>query len=367
MRRWLGIIDDPTPAGSTLDLLAAMAAGAAAIPAPTTFLPITTSQVDAGSDALERSDEVRGRRGNTAPISFRSQPALTFESRAYPSLVRQIVRKALGGAVTPAGVAPAAITSTFGSLQTGSLAALVAWLVREEQIDRLTGLWVGETELNFPIDEEGTISGSLPGLYHKVDDPDSLSADPNGHAAAAMPTVGDNDYTAYVESYMLRDAYAALGAGAGTEIAGLAGFGMTFNNGLIDDARSRFRPRKNIEVFTVDGVEHKLWFPNRHKLGAQAVTGRIDLSDVDAAMEVKRTLQHAEKLVFEVGGPNLGTTPEADDVMRLTFYKQAFTGGGADPIVREGDQVASYEFTAYIDPSTGKDLEASFVGAVAMT
>lgn len=368
MRRWLGLIDDPAAAGSTFDVLAAVAPGGPAIPVPDVFVPVTTAQVEPGVSPLDRDNEVRGRRGNTAPISFRAEPALSFESRAYPPLVRKVLRKALSGAVATSGVAPAAITSTFGSAQSGNLGALIAWLIREEQLDRLTGLWLSEVELNFPIDEEGTVSTTGAALYHTVGDPDTLGDDPNGEPAAALPVVGDNDFVAYTDTYMLRDAYATRGAGAGTEIADLAGFGFTFNNGLIDDARSRFRPRKNIEEFAVDTVPHKLWYPQRNKLGAQAVTGRIDLANVDAVSELKRLLQHSEKLVFEVGGPAISpaTTPPADDIMRLTFYNHAPTGGGAEPIQREGDQVATYEFTAYVEASTGKDVEASFVGAAAM-
>lgn len=363
--RWLGTIDDPVAAGSNLETLAAIAAGSPAILAPTAFYPVTTGQVDPGVTPLERTDEIRGRRGDTAPISFRSDPRLTFEARAYPSLCRTLLRRALNGTVSSAGVGPAAITSTFGPVQTGSLKALVAWLVREGQLDRLTGMWLNEVGFDFPIDEEGSVSVEGWGLYHDTDDPAARGTDPNTNVGAALPTPGAGEYTAFTETYMLRDAYATRGA-TNIEITNLAGFGITFNNGLIDDVRSRYRPRKNIEKYTVDTIPHRLWYPNRHKFSAMPITGRIDLSDVDAVADLKRKLFHAEKLVFEVGGPALATTPVVDDVMRFTCYNHAPTGGGADPIAREGDQTASYEFTAYVDPTTGKDVEVSFVGAAAL-
>lgn len=115
------------------------------------------------------------------------------------------------------------------------------------------------------------------------------------------------------------------------------------------------------------GKVHKLWFPARHKIGAQLVTGTIDFSDVDAAQENKRLIRQAEKLVFEVAAGPLGTTPDADEMLRVNVYNKVLTGGGAEPIQREGDQVASYEWAGYIDPTTGKDIDAVFVGATALT
>lgn len=361
--RWLGYVADPVAGGSTLEDLEAVV-GAEAILAPDEFVPVTTGQVDPGTQDLDRDNEVRGRRGNVAPVSFASAPSLQFEARAYPKLVRRLIRNVLGGTISSAGAPPASVSSTVGPLQEGNLPALMAWLIREGQADRLSGLWASEVELNFPVDEEGTVNATLNGLYHRVSPTGALPDDPNGEPAAAVPTPA---YVGYEDTFMLRDAIAFLGAGAGVELTGLAGFGFTFSNGLIDDFQSRFQPRHNIEVIDVDGEEHKLWFPERHKLGPQNVTGRVDLSDVDPDSEQRRILRHAEKLVFEVAAGPLGTTPAADEMMRLTFYNQSPSGGGAEPIQREGDQRSSYEFSAYIDPTTSKDVEGTFVGAAALT
>lgn len=362
MNRWLGLVADPTAAGSTFDVLAAMDSGAAAIAVPTLWLPVTAAQADPGEQTLERTNEIRGRRGNTAPISFAAAPSLTFESRAYSKLLRPIVRKALAGSISSTGTAPAAIESTVGPLQSGDLGAWIVWLLREDQLDRLTGVVASELELNFPIEEEGTLSFNGMALYHDSDDPDAAE-DPNGHAADAAGTPA---YTGYEDTYMLRDAAAFTGSGL-TDIDAFAGFGLTFNNGLIDDMRSRFKPGQNIETIQVDGVDHKIWFPKRNKIGAQLVTGRIDLSDVDSAMALKRRAKHVEKLVFEVAAGPLGTTPAADDMMRITVHSHTLTGGGADPAQKEGDQVASFEFAGYVDPTTSKDIEVTFVGSAALT
>lgn len=363
MKRWVGLVDDPTAGGSTLDTLAAMPAGAAAIAAPDLFVPVTSAQADPGIDDLERSSEVRGVRANTAPVAFRRTPSFSLEALAYPKLLRRLLPKAFSGTPSSTGSAPAAITSTIPTLTTGSLKALILWLVREGQLDRQTGAVISEIALGFDMDSEGTVSVEFESLYHKTDD--SASAiDPNGHAAAAYPAVDFTGQTA--DTFMLRDAASYYG-GSLTEFINFAGFGLTFNNGLISEPRSQFRPNKNVlRVTDGAGALHKLWYRQRHKPGAQVVSGRVDFSDVDAALENKRIITQAEKLVFEVAAGPLGTTPAADEMMRLNIYNKVFSGGGADPIQREGDQVAGYDFVGYLDPSTGKDIDAVFVGATAI-
>jgi hypothetical protein len=355
--RWLGFADDPTAGGTTLEDLESDP-----IAVPDTFVPVTSANVDPRPRDLDRDNENRGRRANVAPISFASDPQVTFESRAYPKLVRTLLRKALGGTIGTTGAGAAARVSTVGPLQEGNLPPLLLWLVREGQLDRVTGAVVDELEFNFAIDEEGTVQATLPGLYHDVD-PTTDAVDPSGDDAEALPTAA---YPGYTDTFMLRDATAFRGPSAGVELTNLAGFGFTFNNNLIDDFRSRFQPNHNIEEVVIDGTPHKIWYPARHKLGPQVVTGRIDFSDVDPDAELRRIVRHAEKLVFEVAAGPLTTTPPVDEMMRLTFYKQSPSGGGAEPLQREGDQVSSYEFTAYLDETSGKDVAATLTGVAAL-
>jgi len=363
LNRWIGFVNDPTTGGSTYETLTAESP--LDIPVPTLFCPATTAQVDPGETPNTRTDEVRGLRGDTAPISFLSAPKLTIGARAYPVLLRKLLRNALGGTITKAGgPSPKAFEDTVAPLEEGLPPMLIAWLKREEQIDRLTGLIVSELALDFPIDGEGTFTASLDALFSQTGAISTLK-EPGGSAKAAK-TVSSADYSADVYTFMLRDAVALTGTEE-TEIENLGSFSLTFNNGLIEDVRAKFKPGHNIEKTVLEGTTHKLWYPQRHKLGPQTVTGKFDLSGVDPSQEIKRRLLAAEKLVFRVAAGPLGTTPAADEMLQITVGQMVRTGGGAEPLVRQGDQYASYDFTGYISASGDKDIEATFVGATALT
>lgn len=354
MSRWFGYTPDDTPGGTTLDVL-----DADPIATATEFVPVTTANVDPQPRNVDRNSLVTGTRANSAPVAFASDPRITFETLAFARLVRNLLPKAMGGPITSAGVAPAAIQSTLQMAQSGaSLPAIVSTLVREGQTDRLTGTWLNSLEFNFPVDAEGTVSVEGWGLYHEVDDTTSVAGD---LPAGATVTGG------YHDAFLLRDITAYQGAGAGVQIDCLAGFGFTINNNLIDDFQSRFCAGKNVWEHTLDGVLHRLWYPNVNKLGPQTITGRLDFGDVRPDRELRRILMHTEKLVVELAGSPLGSTPAADEMLRLVFYNQGPTDGGADALQREGDQRSSYTFTAYLDDVTGKDLEAVLVGSAAVT
>lgn len=349
MARYFAYADDSTAGGTTLEVL-----GATAIPQPTERVPVTSANAEPGTDTLDRNSLVTGRRAQSAPQAFRAAPSMTFETLAFPKLAAKMLRAALSGAIASTGTVPAAVESTFGPLQTGNLKALIGWLVREGQADAMTGLVVDELAFDFPADAEGTLSATLRGLYHQVDTPVALGAPAS--VAAAGP---------YLDAYMLRDVTAYVGA-AETQIDCLGGFGFTFNNGLIDEPRSRYCAGKNVETTVLDGIRHKLWFPDRNPYAGQAVTGRLDFGTTRPDQELRRILAHADKLVVELAAAPLGTTPAADEMMRLTFYKTVLTGGGAEPLQRDGDQMSSYEFSAYLDETTDKDLEVTVTSTAAL-
>jgi hypothetical protein len=362
MSRWIGYAVDPSPGGSTYDLLSSKTTKLA-VPAPTIFVPATTAQVEPQLQPVERKDEIRGRRGEAAPAAFASAPNMTFSVRAYPALVNDIIRHALGGTVATEGIAPAAITSKVQPMQEGNLPPLVLWLLREGQLDRLTGAIVAEFVLHLPIDQEGHIEITTHGLFHDVQDPTKPMTDPGGEPAAAFPTPA---YSQYQTTLKMRDCVAFMGPGEGVEVPDLAGLTLTFNNGMITDFHSRFRPNHNIESKIVGGELHKLWYPEKHKIGPQAVSGTIELSAVDPESEAKHMLHHAERLMFQVAAGQMATTPASTEMLRIVLYKQAFMEGGADPLVREGDQRSTFTFHGYIDEATNQDIEMQAVAKAAL-
>lgn len=355
--RWLTLKDDPIAGGTKYDDIKASAAALLTPVAGDAIVP-TTSQADPGTRTLDRNSDVRGTRANTAPVGFASEPSMTFGSRAWTSLTRRMLRKAMGGTITSSGAAPAAVLSTLQMLQgqMSALPALQGVLVREAQVDRMTGLWINELVMNFPADEEGTLEATMMGLYHQVDPTANVVTLPN-----IVSPAGQN------VAYMLRDITAYQGAGAGVIIDCLGGFGCTINNNLSDDFRTRFCSGQNIQDVTIDGVLHSIWFPKRNRLRAQTITGRLDFGDSRPDREARRIAAHAERLVVNLFADPLATTPVVDESIQLIFHKQMPTGGGAEPLSREGDQQSSYEFTAYVDDTTGKDLEAILAGTVALT
>jgi hypothetical protein len=349
--RTLGLAVDPTAGGSTYDDLSP---DPVEFVDPTEFVPVTTAQVAKGLRTLDRNDEVRGVRGPAPISSFASEPQLTFETRCYAPIVKRMLRAGLGGAVTPTGVAPAAITSKFGPVSSGGvLPALMGTVIRDGQRDRLSGLAVNNTTLTFGVDTDGTISGELWGLYHEVDetDPGDLPA----------PT-----YAGSIDTFKLRDAL--LFGDDGTEqIVDLSGFSLAFANNLISDFESRFSAGENIRAITAGGTSSRLWYPKRNKLGPQAVTGTLNFGVLKPGQELLALISRSQKLVFEVAGGPAGTTPPAKETLRIVLHNAILTGGdGASPLVREGDIRSSYEFTAYVDPIVNKDIEIEYVAAAAL-
>src|SRR3954452_21717076 len=119
--RWLALTDDATAGGTRFDDI-----DDGGIPAPTLAdaVVVTTAQADPGIRNLNRDNDVRGTRANSAPISFASAPGLTFTARAWTTLLRRLLPKAMGGTIAaPVGAAPAAISSTVQMLadQRGNL------------------------------------------------------------------------------------------------------------------------------------------------------------------------------------------------------------------------------------------------------
>jgi hypothetical protein len=352
--RYLAYALDPVNGGSSLEDL--IAAGAGPDPTwedPDEFVPASAAQAEPGIQNVDRNAQVVGGRARRAPVSFASMPSSTFSVLAHPKITKALMLAAFSGAITSdAGTVDPdeAITSQIVPTdRDGQLRALQLWLLREEQLDRLSGVVVEEITANFPIDGEGTLDATLQALYHDVD--------PSGSVVHPDPS-----FVGYDETFMLRDVTAFLGAGAGVEVDCLAGLGFTFNNGLSGNMRDRFCGGKNIQTTVLDGVRHKLWYPDKHRVGPQVATMRLDFGTTRPDRELRHILSHAEKIVAEFSAGPLATTPAADEMMRLTFLKAAPLEGQAEPLTQDDQQVSSYTYTAFLDEDTGGDIIAEFTG-----
>src|SRR5215831_2227750 len=259
MARWFGTIADTASATGGTKYSELKEPGTVKIVAPTLFTPATSAQVEDQEKPIDRKTEVRGRRGEVPPQPFRGEPLMTVETHAYPKTLRSLLRNALGGAVTHAGgPSPKAYEDTVEPLQSGKLPTLVAWLLREEQLDRMTGAVVSILEMNCPIDGEGTIKATLEGLFHTTTPSEGAGfIDPSGASPNPLPTA---TYEGYEYAFMLRDILAEHGpSGTLTKIENLVGFEFAFNNGMITDPRSKYGAGLQIETREIDTVKHKLW------------------------------------------------------------------------------------------------------------
>lgn len=348
MARWIGLAFDPTPGGTTYDQINDRSV---AIPDPELWIPATTATASAGSNNLNRNNEVRGRRGNTAPIAFNAAPTASFEVRAYPAIVRAVVAAGLGRIGTPRGTSPAAITTTVSSLDSNPIPTLALHLLREEQYEVVAGLAVDRFELNFAADAEGTVQLSEGrGLYYDV--------------AQSLPDpLPRPDYrNVSGETFKIRDLVAYMGDGEGIRVDCLNQLSLSFDNAFIDDFQSRYCAGENVRSYVYEGRTYKVWLPGRHRVGPQAITGTMGFAEARPDLELRRILSHATKFraVLTAGAIEPATTPARDETMEIVIHQQVLTGGGADPLQKDGDIRSSYEFGGFLDPATNEDLDISF-------
>jgi hypothetical protein len=353
--RFLSLQPDPVAGGSTHDALTTDGTVAPAWPALAGLLPVTGGSVDPGLTQIDRDDDVTGLGASQAPETLSSAPEVTVEMRAFPAVAHRLIRDALKGTATASGTAPAAITTTIEAEQDGPERCSIATLVREGQVDRVSGVAFNEIELEMAIDEDATISATGWGLYHDV-----LTEAEAGLTAPLDQPVG--------HVYKLRDVYAYLGAGAGVQIDCVAGFGLTFSANLDDDAQTRFCAGRQIAETVINGQRYRVWYPDRHKRkGKRGVTCRVDFASTQVDQELARILSKADRLRVEIAGARLGTTPEADQMLGLILHRVVPTDGGPDEMNANDALRSSYEYGVYLDPDTNKDIQAEIVGTAAIS
>lgn len=155
----------------------------------------------------------------------------------------------------------------------------------------------------------------------------------------------------------------------GTAIPDLQGFEFSFTNNL----QRKWYARRNVVTRVLGGAGspspsgvYKLWFPQENKLGAsQDVTYALNFGNPNAAQEFARDFAQVQRLVFEVTGGPLATTPVGVEVLRVTMYNAVHTGGGTDGLTARDDLSARFEGNAFYSESDSADIKIEVVNASA--
>jgi len=342
IRRLFGIADDSSPGGSEFDELTM-----GAISDATIFWPVTGGTLDWNVERIDRNDEVRGRRSNTAPKPFRSAPVMTVPVPAYRSVVEKIVRKTLGFAATTTGTGPAAITHTWdGELGFGSqsLPSIFAQLVRDDHNHKMSGGAFNRMSYSFPLDGEGTVEVEIWGLYAKQD-------------AAAAPSVSFTGLSDDV--MMLRDAVMKID-GSMTAVPDLTGFDFAFVNNL---ARKWYAGRNIVTQSLGTPVQVlKQWFPTENKLGAAPdITYTVTFGNTNTAQDLAMQFAQVEKFEFTISGGPLATTPPTTEQMKITIDCGVNTDGGPEALTARDDITSSYSGSAYYSTTAARDIQISIL------
>jgi hypothetical protein len=340
-RRQIGYVDDSVAGGSAYDDLVA-----GAIPDAASFIPVRTANITGDPDPLERNAEVRGFRGDTPPNEFRSQANVTLTSEAYSALVKKLIRLWAGTTDVRSGAPPAAITHKFLPIQSGDLPAVHMGVVRDEQYDKVAGCTANSVTLDFPYLEAGTIEAELRGKYRS-------------RVATAPPATSYAQYGR--RGWYLRDAQVLLG-GALTPLDNLRGVRVGFDNRFADP---EYWPRRNrvVTSYGSPAVKRTVWWPQRQKFMSHAITGQLITGTPTPDIDLQRELAHAEQFVLEIELEDLGTTPAAKELIRITAQNKVITGGGPEALTDEDELTATYDFTLFVDPASGTDTKVEFVDA----
>jgi hypothetical protein len=359
IRRLWGFVDDATAGGSSYDDLTGVVPGvssAAGTPIDSTaHWPVTGGNIEFNVERIDRDEEVRGRRARTAPRPFRAAPVMTVPMNVYRSAAEKVFRKTLGGTSgVPVGTAPASMLHTFPVLGFGSTAlpAIHTQLVRDDLNHKMSGGSINSLSMSFPLDGEGTMEFEIWGLYA-------------AHFASAAPTATLTGFSEDV--MMLRDAQVQLDTGSGlTTINDLEAFEFSFTNNL----NRKWYAKRNVvtQVLGTAAMQktYKLWFPEENKLGAaQDVTYAIQFGNPNAAQELARDFAQVQKMVFEITGGPLGTTPAASELIRITIYNGVHTGGGAEALTAREDMTARFEGGGFYSDADSADIKVEVVNATA--
>jgi Phage tail tube protein len=358
--RGFGIVDDAVAGGTDFDTLPVGTGGnLKTIPDATIWWPVTGGNQDATLATLSREDEVRGRRAAVSPMPFRSDPAATIPINAYRVVMEKLIKKTLGGADTVTGTAPAALVHSIAALQFGAIAlpAFHMQIIRDDLNYKIAGCSINRLSMNFPLDGFGTLEFEAFGLYQEP------VADP-----PPTPTL-----VGFTDPLLLRDAKAYIDPTTspvppapvtGTLIPDIQGVELSWTNNL---NRKPYAGR-NIatRVIGTPALTRKLWYPTQNKLGAaQDVTFALVFGSTSRATELARDYGQIQKIVIDLTGPPMATTPVANELVRITIYNAMWTGGGADDLSARDDLTTRVEGGAFYSEADANDIKFEVVNNIA--
>ena len=359
IRRTFGIKDDTIAGGSSFDDLAVGTGGnIKTIPDADIFWPVTGGTVDQNLETLGREDEVRGRRAFVSPLPFRSNPVVTFPVAAYRSVMEKLLKKTLGVSGVPTGTAPAPNIHTFTGLGFGSTAlpAFHAQVVRDDLNYKVSGCSINRLSMTFPLDGEGGLEAEAWGLYHEA----VVEVPPTATFSNVDDVLMLRDCVAYFDP---TTAPAPPGVVVGASIPDIQGFEFTWVNNL---TRKPYAGRNiGSRILGTPPKTRKLWYPEENKLGAaQDVTFAITFGNTNVAQEVARDYGQILKLVVDLAGAPLATTPPSVELVRITIYNAMWTGGGADALSARDDITSRFEGGAFYSEAAAADVKIEVLNNV---
>lgn len=182
--------------------------------------------------------------------------------------------------------------------------------------------------------------------FTSTSDPDMLIPNSTGLTGGTAPVVA---VTASTPSY-------------GVPIADLQGFNFSFTNNL----NRKWYAKRNIvtNVLGTPATTYKLWYPQENKIGtAQDVTYSITLGNPNIAQELAHEFAQIQRLVFEVVGGPLSTTPIGVELLRITMYNAIHTGGGVGGLDPRSDLTSQYDGNAFYSESDAADIKVELVNS----
>lgn len=345
IRRVFGMVDDATAGGSEFDDLVA-----GLVPDASEFWPSNGGTFDRGITRTGREEEVRGRRASAPPLPFRAEPTMTIPANLYPSIFKKVAKIGMGGTPTNTGTAPAAITHAYPPLGFGAtqLPAVNVQLIRDDLNHKMSGAAVNRFSLAAPLDDNATLEVEFWGLYF-------------AHFATAAPTVAFTGLDE--EPVFLRDAQMFID-GSMTAVPDLQGFEFSFTNNL----QRKPYAKRNVVSQTIGTPPklRRLWFPAENKVGAsQDVTYGVTLGNTNTTQELAHDFGQVQKLVVELAGLPMTTTPVASKMIRITMYAGVHTGGGSEGLTAREDITSRFEGSAFYSDTDASDVKIELVDNLA--